>query len=178
MQENIDDLFRYVKKWTPLSVGIENSGQQGGFLSIIQEMMMKRNIWFTFAKKPGSKEAGIRPLKDKVHRFVTGVQPKFKQNKIWLPKPELLAIRSPRLLVLVEELVNELSRLTLAGGVKALVHDDAIDLLNQLSEMEIFAPASEEDNMITEVTEDGLVWNSIWDEYDDDGYEETNSNVF
>ncbi len=32
MQDNIDDLFRLVQKWRPLSVGIENSGQQGGFI--------------------------------------------------------------------------------------------------------------------------------------------------
>lgn len=126
MQENIDDLFRYVKKWKPLSVGIENSGQQGGFISIMQEMMMKRNTWFTFAKKPGSKDLGIRPIKDKVHRFVTGVQPKFKQNKIWLPKPELAKLVSPRLFALVEELVSELSKFTLAGGVKSLLHDDCV----------------------------------------------------
>ncbi len=168
MQENIDDLFRYVKKWDPLSVGIESSGQQGGFISIIQDLMMKRNVWFTFAKKPGSKEPGIRPLKDKTHRFVTGVQPKFKQNKVWLPKPEICAAKSPRLLELVEELVNELSKFTLAGGVKALKHDDAIDLLNQLSEMEIYTPASEADMTTTEVTSDGLIWESMWDDDDDD----------
>ena len=123
MQENIEDLFRYVNKWKPISVGIESSGQQGGFLSIIDEMKMTRNIWFSFAKKPGSKEPGIRPTKDKVQRFVTGVQPKFKQNKVWLPKPELL-LGNRNLLELVEELVHELSRFTLAGGVKALKHDD------------------------------------------------------
>jgi len=27
---------------------------------------------FSFAKKPGSKDPGIRPVKDKMHRFVTG----------------------------------------------------------------------------------------------------------
>ena len=59
MQENLEDLFRY--KWKPLSAGIE-SGQQGGFLSIIREMMMAKNVWFTLAKKPGSK-VGIRPVK-------------------------------------------------------------------------------------------------------------------
>ena len=176
MQENIDDVFQYAKRWNPLSVGIESSGQQGGFISIMQEMMMKRNIWFTFAKKPGSKEPGIRPLKDKTHRFVTGVQPKFKQNKVWLPKPELLD-RYPRLAVLVKEMLHELSRFTLAGGVKALAHDDAIDLLNQLSEMEIYAPASTEELTTTTISEDGLVWESMWDDYDDD-YIETNSNVF
>lgn len=166
MQENLDDLFRYVQKWSPLSVGIESSGQQGGFLSIIQEMMAKRNIWFTLAKKPGSKEPGIRPVKDKMHRFVTGVQPKFKQNKIWFPKPDLLKGTNIRLLELVNEIVAELSRFTLAGGVLSLKHDDGIDLLNQLSEMETFAPSVEvqvsaEDGWIND---DGDIW---WKEVKD-----------
>ena len=142
MQENLDDLFRYVQKWKPLSVGIESSGQQGGFLSILQEMMVQRNIWFTLAKKPGSKDPGIRPVKDKMHRFVTGVQPKFKQGKIWLPKPELLKNSNPKLFGAVEELVAELSRLTFAGGFSKLQHDDFCDTLNQLSEMETFAPTA------------------------------------
>ena len=168
MQDNIDDLFRYVKKWNPLSVGIESSGQQGGFISIIQEMMLKRNIWFTFAKKQGSKDLGIRPVKDKMHRFVTGVQPKFKQNKVWLPRPELTHIISPRLGALVKELTHELSRFTLAGGVQALSHDDAIDLLNQLSEIDIYVPSTESTHDNTAITEDGLVWTSVWAE-DSDG---------
>lgn len=177
MQENIDDLFRYVKKWQPLSVGIESSGQQGGFISIMQEMMMKRNSWFTFAKKPGSKEVGIRPIKDKVHRFVTGVQPKFKQNKIWLPKPEIAKQVSPRLFTLVEEMVHELSRFTMAGGVKALAHDDAIDLLNQLSEMDVYAPSSVSDLTVSAVSNDGLMWESVWDD-DDEEEHENKSTVF
>jgi len=168
MQENIDDLFRYVKKWQPLSVGIESSGQQGGFISIMQEMMMKRNTWFTFAKKPGSKDVGIRPIKDKVHRFVTGVQPKFKQNKIWLPKPEIAKLTSPRLVTLVEEMQHELSRLTLAGGVKSLTHDDAIDLLNQLSEMDIYTPSDVSDFATTHVDEDGTIWEGMWNDSDEE----------
>lgn len=176
MQENIDDLFRYAKKWNPLSVGIESSGQQGGFISILQEMMMKRNIWFTIAKKAGSKDLGIRPISDKVHRFVTGVQPKFKQNKIWFPKPELALRISPRLHELVEEMLKELGKFTLAGGVQSLKHDDAIDLLNQLSEMELFTPSSTEAMTNHEVTEDGLIWSSFMDDDYDDEY--INSTVF
>ena len=167
MQENIDDMFRYVKKWQPLSVGIESSGQQGGFISIMQEMMMKRNTWFSFAKKPGSKDVGIRPIKDKVHRFVTGVQPKFKQNKIWLPKPEIAKLVSPRLVDLLEEMVHELSRFTLAGGVKSLAHDDAIDLLNQLSEMDIYTPSSVSEQTSSHVDEDGMIWEGMWDDDED-----------
>ena len=157
MQENIEDLFRYVKKWKPISVGIESSGQQGGFLSIIEEMKQQRNIWFQFAKKPGSKEYGIRPVKDKVERFVKGVQPKFKQGKVWIPKPELIKMSNYLLFTLVDELISELSKFTLAGGVAALKHDDALDLLNQLSEMELFAPS---EDVYTEqaMVKDELIW--------------------
>lgn len=144
MQENLDDLFRYVQKWNPLAVGIETSGQQGGFISILDDMMLKRNVWFTLAKKKGSSEPGIRPTKDKLHRFVTGVQPKFKQKKIWLPKPEIAATTNPNLYALLTELVdNELEKLTMTGGVAALAHDDGIDLLNQLSEIDTFAPSED-----------------------------------
>ena len=170
MQENIEDLFRYVAKWKPLSVGIESSGQQGGFISILEEMMIQRNVWFQFAKKPGSKEPGIRPNKDKVHRFVTGVQPKFKQNKVWFPKRESIGKSNPRLIELLDEMEHELGKFTMAGGVKSLKHDDAIDLLNQLSEMEIYVPSV--DAGIDEksaMSEDGLVWTGIWeDDMDED----------
>lgn len=178
MQQNIDDLFKYVAKWKPLSVGIESSGQQGGFISILQEMMIQRNIWFQFAKKPGSKEPGIRPNKDKVHRFVTGVQPKFKQGKVWFPKPELIGLGNKNLLGLLDEMTNELSKLTMAGGVKALKHDDAIDLLNQLSEMETFAPSSDYVEEQT-VVHEGTMWTGIWAEEDFDEEEGTGgSTVF
>lgn len=169
MSDNIDDVFKYVKKWNPISVGIESSGQQQGFISIIEEQMMRRNTWFTFARKPGSKEPGIRPMKDKVHRFVTGVQPKFKQGKVWLPKPEILESHNPKLLELVNEMTHELSRFTLAGGVVSLANDDALDLLNQLSEMETFAPSNE-------VLPNGV--NSFGDiEFDPDFYDEPNSSL-
>ena len=73
-------------------------------------------------------------------------------------------------------MLHELSRFTLAGGVGSLKHDDAIDLLNQLSEIDLYAPASTESMTSTEITEDGIIWESLWDDDDDDF--ETNSNVF
>jgi hypothetical protein len=101
------------------------------------------------------------------------VQPRFKQGKVWFPKPELIA-GYPLLVALLEEMVNELSKFTLAGGVKALKHDDCIDLLNQLSEMDVYAPdnGDEGDGSRTIVTEDGLMWNAIWG---DDDWEERGS---
>jgi len=178
MQENINDLFEYVKKWKPLSVGIETSGQQGGFLSIIEEAMQKTHTYFSLAKKKGSKEPGIRPVKDKVHRFVTGVQPKFAQGKVWFPKPELTRASSPRLFFAVEELVHELSRFTLAGGVKALQHDDMIDTLNQLSEMELYVPSDDAGDE-GEFLEDHRK-SDIWGDWKDDdkSYAGNGSTIF
>lgn len=141
MQENLDDLFKYVHRWRPMSVGIEISGQQGGFISILEDMMVQKNTWFTLAKKRGSKEPGIRPTSDKVTRFVTGVQPMFKQGKVWFPKPELTKAAAPKLHALVEEATSELGKLTLAGGVRALAHDDFCDTLSQLSEIDIWTPS-------------------------------------
>lgn len=176
MQENIEDVFKYVSKWKPLSVGIETSGQQGGFLSIIEEEMMRKNTWFTLAKKTGSKEPGIRPSKDKVHRFVTGVQPKFKQRKVWLPKPDITSRTNPTLFSAVEELVHELSRFTLAGGVKALQHDDMLDTLNQLSEMEKFTPNTEDPKDFFEDHNKSHIWSDFDEE--DKQYAGNGSTVF
>lgn len=174
MQENLEDIFYYVRKWKPLSVGMETSGQQGGFLSIINTMMLEKNIWFQLAKKRGSKEPGIRPTKDKLHRFVTGVAPMFEQGKIWLPQPELIKLSNPNLYGLVAEMEDELSKLTMTGGVEALSHDDAIDLLNQLSEMELFSP-SEEDK-VGDHTPEGVqaAPGNPWGDVNEDEYSGSN----
>ena len=161
MQDNIEELFILVQKWKPLSVGIESSGQQGGFLSILEDMMFKRNVWFNLARKKGSKEPGIRPTGDKTSRFVTGVQPLFKQGKIWFPRAELVEKKNPKLWAMLTELENELSKFTLAGGVKNLAHDDAIDTMNQMSEMEIWLPSeqsAEEEHVDGHVNSDGDIW--------------------
>ena len=144
MPQNIEDLFNYVRKYKPLAVGIEKTGQQGGFLDFIRDKMIEENTWFQLGRMAGKKEEGIRPTKDKLSRFVTGVQPKFKQNKIWIPKKDnLREIGYNNLYELVEELEYELGHLTMKGGVEKLKHDDAIDLLNQLSEMDKITPSSD-----------------------------------
>jgi hypothetical protein len=174
MQENLEDVFYYVRKWKPLSVGMETSGQQGGFLSIINTMMMEKNLWFQLARKRGSKEPGIRPTKDKLHRFVTGVAPMFEQGKIWLPQPDTIRLSNPNLLGLVSEMEDEISKLTMTGGVEALGHDDAIDLLNQLSEMELFPPSENSKPEIN--TPQGVIAapNNPWGDVDEEEYSGSN----
>ena len=177
LEDNINDLFKYSYKWKPLSVGIETSGQQGGYISIIEQRQLERNIFFNLASKRNSKEVGIRPVSDKLSRFITGVQPRFNSHKIWLPKLDYIEKTEPDLAALVKELITELDKLTLSGGVGKLAHDDAIDLLNQLSEMDTFYPSDTSSHIIeTSVNEHGEIWEVFGKE---SSFENTNkSTVF
>ena len=132
MGKNLDDLFRLAQRYKPLKVGIEVSGQQGGFIPWIQREMMTRRNFFTLASDKNSGEAGIRPSTDKMSRFQT-VVPLFKMGKMFFPegqrqKPEMV------------EIMEELSLITKAKFQSK--HDDCIDPISMLSVMEPWEPSA------------------------------------
>ena len=141
MNKNIDDLFYYAQKYNPQSVGIEVSGQQGGFVTWIQDQMMDRNVWFTFASD--GTDPGIKPNTNKMVRFNV-VLPWFKAKKMFFPQ-ELAT--TPLML----EVINELT-LACKGGFKSK-HDDCLDAISMLGSMQVWRP-SEEVNL--HQTNDGL----------------------
>lgn len=149
MNKNVDDLFDLVQKYNPLNVGIEVTGQQGGFIAWIQDEMMRRNIYFNLASDGNKSSPGIRPNTNKMQRFNT-VVPLFKMNKIWFPEERKT---SPEMV----EAVNELS-LASASGFKSK-HDDFIDTISMLSVIKAWKPSQEAPAM----TED----NKYWDEFDE-----------
>ena len=115
MDKNIDDLFRLVQMYKPQQVGVEITGQQGGFIPWINQEMMKRNIWFTLASENNSSNPGIRPNTNKMQRFNI-VVPWFKTHKMFFP--EEMKLSEP-----IVELMDEL-KLASASGFKSK-HDDA-----------------------------------------------------
>jgi hypothetical protein len=133
MDKNIDDLFRLAQIYKPQSVGVEVTGQQGGFISWIQDEMLRRNIYFTLATENNSNKPGIRPVTNKMERFNV-VVPWFKLGRIWFPteKKEDIAL---------QELMEEL-RLVSATGFKAK-HDDGIDTINMLAAIVAWKPSEE-----------------------------------
>lgn len=137
MNETFNVLFDFVKKYQPISVGIEVTGQQGGFISLIKEQMLKRNIWFSLAKGKGSSREGIAVRTNKMDRFRL-TEPYFKQNKIHLPED----LKSS---TLVQEILEELSTVTI-DGIKS-IHDDAIDMISQLDQMYIVYPDEYQANL-------------------------------
>lgn len=133
MGANVDDLFRLSQKYRPQQVGVEVSGQQGGFIPWLQNEMMNRNIYFPLASENNSGKPGIRPNTNKLMRFNT-VVPWFKSRKIYFPIEKK---NTP-------ELVEAMDELTLAtpGGFKSK-KDDFIDTISMLSSLTPWKPSVE-----------------------------------
>lgn len=132
MDANFDDLFRLASLYQPQSVGIEVSGQQGGFVSLLQTRMMDRNQWFNLASEGNNNKAGIRPTTKKLVRFNT-VVPWFKGGLMYFPE----AWRGKHELMI--EIEDELSSVTMEGFKSR--HDDAADTISMLSCMQAWKPS-------------------------------------
>jgi hypothetical protein len=132
MNESIDKLFSLAQKYSPQEVGIEVTGQQGGFISWIQNEQMNRNIYFSLANGRGKTTPGIRPTKDKMSRFQQIALPLFKAGKIWFPEE----------LKDSEELAEMLTEISLATykGFKSK-HDDQLDNISMLGEFNAWKPS-------------------------------------
>ena len=133
MDKNVDALFRLSQVYKPQSVGIEVTGQQGGFIPWIQGQMLERNIYFPLASAGNDTKPGIRPNTNKMVRFNTMV-PLFKARKIFFPIEKKA---SPE----VAEAMNELSLAT-PGGFKSK-QDDFIDTISMLSLLTPWKPTEE-----------------------------------
>lgn len=145
MDKNIDDLFRFVSMYKPQSVGVEVTGQQGGFIQWIQGQMLDRNIFFNLASENNSNNPGLRPNTNKMVRFNT-VVPLFKSKKIWFPKD----METNECMI---EAMDELRNAS-AGGFKSK-HDDFIDTVSMLSSIQAWKPS--EQSAVVKQNDDG-VW--------------------
>ncbi len=145
MDKTVDDLFRLAQQYKPQSVGIEVTGQQGGFVSWVQSQMLERNIFFFLASEGNDTKPGIRPNTNKMVRFNT-MLPMFKTRKIFFPIEKKM--EPP-----MQEAINELS-LVSAGGFKSK-HDDFIDTISMLGSLTPWKP-SEEAPMVKEDKNTGM----------------------
>ena len=162
MDKSVDQLFRYVSIYRPLSVGIEINGQQKGFIQWFKSEMISRNIFFNFAKQ-GNIE-GIRRTGAKINYFKLFV-PTIKAKKMWLPTE----VKETEL---VTEILEEL-RFATEEGFKSK-HDDACDMISMLMEMNPFKPSMESTPEYVDSENGKFAW--IQDEDDSDIYK--NSTVF
>ncbi len=154
MDQNVNDLFRLAQIYRPQQVGLEVSGQQGGFIPWLQTEMINRNCFFNFATENNQGKPGLRPITNKMQRFNT-VVPMFKMNKIFFPEERKT---SPELVEIIEELT-----LMTIDSMKSK-HDDTNDAISQLMSLTPWKP-SQESTLVKEA--DSGIWES------DDEEEET-----
>ena len=133
MGANVDDLFRLSQLYKPQSVGIEVSGQQGGFISWIQGQMLERNIYFPLASEGNDQKPGIRPNTNKLVRFNV-VVPWFKLRKFYFPIEKKTS--KP-----VAEAINELSLVSTSGFRSK--NDDFLDTISMLGSIKAWKPSEE-----------------------------------
>lgn len=146
MNKTLDDLFRLAQMYKPQQVGIEVTGQQGGFISLIQDQMFEKNIYFPLASEGNDSKPGIRPNTNKLVRFNTMV-PLFKARKIFFPVERK---NDPS----IQEAINELSLASVSGFRSK--HDDFIDTISMLSSLTPWKPS--EEARLLQRNEDTSMW--------------------
>lgn len=130
MDKTFDDLFRLVQEYQPnlQQVGVEITGQQGGFIPLLQREMLNRNVFFNFACSNGG-TPGIRPATSKLSRFNL-VVPWFKAGKMYFPEE----MRSSTIMGLF---MGQLKLATI-NGLKG--KDDCIDTISMLGYLNPWKP--------------------------------------
>jgi hypothetical protein len=150
----VGDILEFIIKYEQLSgknptLGVESNGPQIGYLDVIREEGNRKNIYIQFAQDKskgfmtnGVMQFGISTSNDKFSIFVNGVLPKFNKNEIILCRPDGSDYYYK---LLYEELLDELDKITQTKGIGSK-RDDAVDLLNQLSQMRIHLPTIQSNN--------------------------------
>ncbi len=160
MDQNINDLFRLAQMYNPQQVGVEVSGQQGGFIQWIMNEQMERNIYFTLATDRNGNKPGIRPNTNKMERFNI-VVPWFKLGKIYFPVERKKSLE-------ITEFINELS-LAAANGFRSK-HDDCVDTISMLASLIPWKPSE-----VTPIAQNQE--NDIWGWEDDETVDALDSYV-
>lgn len=133
IDKTIEDLFVFNTLYNPVQVGIEVTGQQGGFVDIIQKECLRRNQFINLAREKGATKAGIRPNTNKFIRF-NSIIPWFKLHKFYFPE-ELK--EDPRIM----EAIEEITLVSPSGFLSR--HDDFLDTISMLSKMNLWKPSVE-----------------------------------
>jgi hypothetical protein len=121
LAKTFDKLFEFVVEYQPQEVGLDVGGQQKGFVALLMAEMMRRNVWFTFARDQKTGEDGLRPVTSKLARLNQAV-PLFRAAKIRFPD-ELK--ESPVMAHFTGQI-----RLATRNGIKG--KDDCLDTISQL----------------------------------------------
>lgn len=160
MDKNVDDVFRLAQQYKPQQVGVEVSGQQGGFIPWLKTEMMSRNIWFNLASENNKGKEGIRPTTKKIQRFNI-IVPWFKAKKMYFPSDLKDTFE-------IQEVIEEITLATMEGFKSK--NDDCADNISQLASLTPWKPSVSAEKVYDEKKD-------IW-AYEDDTTEDSNFNSY
>ena len=132
IDKTIEDLFTFNSLYNPVQIGIEITGQQGGFIDIIQKECFRRNSFLNIAREKGASKPGIRPNTNKFIRF-NSVVPWFKLHKFYFPEELMEDSR-------IREFIEEITLVSPSGFLSR--HDDCLDTISMLSKMNLWKPST------------------------------------
>ena len=158
MDKSINDLFRLALEYEPQGVGIEISGQQGGFVQWIQREMSYRDHYFNLTHEKG--KPGIRPTTDKLSRFNL-VVPLFKAGKVFFP----MELRGTKTVGLFLEQIS----LATKDGIQG--KDDCLDTISMLTLMNPWKPNPDQPAEETLPSTEDPIWGT------DDQVQEYDTNL-
>jgi hypothetical protein len=148
MNITVDDLFRLVEEYNVQGVGVEITGQQGGFVAWLMNEMNYRNKYFNLIHQKG--KPGIRPATDKLSRF-NQVVPLFKAGKVKFVEE----MRKSRVLGIFIEQISMVTK----DGIKG--KDDCVDTVSMLQYMNPWPASGEPVSKSESNSEDSRqVWGS------------------
>lgn len=136
IEKSWNKLFEFVQKYKPQQVGVEITGQQQAYIALLQQEMMRRNTWFSFASSDQSGTPGIRPVVDKLSRLNL-VVPWFKSAMIYWPEEMKHSV--------IMGLFMGQIRLATTSGLKG--KDDCLDTISMLGYLKPWKPSESPANM-------------------------------
>jgi len=119
METYTEKLLYYVRKWNVEDVTFEVSGQQLGFVSMVENKMYSRNIIFRIIE--------VRPTGNKLQRFLNYGY-RFNSGRIMLyAKDDIISDNGREV---YDEIIKELTSVTKSKILSK--HDDFLDAISQL----------------------------------------------
>jgi predicted phage terminase large subunit-like protein len=158
MGKTINDLFKFAQEYDPQGVGIEITGQQGGFIPWIQSEMDRRGVYFNLTHDPKTNKPGIRPMTDKLSRFNL-IVPYFKVGKVHFASE----MRQTKTLGLFMEQISLATRDGLMGK------DDCLDTISMLTVMNPWKPNPETEQEVPQVSTGDTIWGTEVEIEEDSG---------
>lgn len=129
IDKTMDDLFDFVDKYKPKSVGIEANGVQTVNIEMLRKEMNLRGTHFNLASSKKNRDPGISPSKDKLTRFNT-VVPLFSNGKIFWPEE----MKQSQIMGTFHNQIRMVTNDAIKGG------DDCIDTISMLHYMKPWKP--------------------------------------